>query len=265
MSYTIENYLNEYSTFKKYIVYEFRNIGGIGDMLRFYSFLFSVCMKHKIRLYYLQTGIEIEKYIQLKHKIMYITPQEISHSAVLNIDNIDDIEKLQDNIYYIAYPNHLYSVYNIEIAFSPLNNILYFTDEIVTFANKILNSSNYNSVHLRLGDKFLEVEQQYIICKDDKREYNEDKLIDFFKNNKNIVFFCDNMKYKQKMKELFPDIIVTNLKIGHTALNCTTQNESFNTVVEFYLLSNSAHIYKASDSGFSIMASKFNNIPITNI
>jgi len=45
-------------------------------------------------------------------------------------------------------------------------------------------------------------------------------------------------------------------------LTNTTMQQILDAISEFYLLTNSEHIYYASMSGFSIIASKFNNIQI---
>jgi hypothetical protein len=50
--------------------------------------------------------------------------------------------------------------------------------------------------------------------------------------------------------------------IGHTALRNTTSKQVLDAITEFYLLANANAIFAASESGFSIMASKFNNIPL---
>jgi len=43
-------------------------------------------------------------------------------------------------------------------------------------------------------------------------------------------------------------------------LSNTTNKQILDAITEFYILSNSHLIYSASNSGFSKMASKFNNI-----
>ena len=123
--------------------------------------------------------------------------------------------------------------------------------------------SNYISIHLRLGDKYLEIEQKYINCIDDTRSYNEQVLFNFIEeNNKStILFFCDNGSYKQTIKNKYENIIITSCSICHTGLENSTYNQVLDTITEFYLLVNSEKIYSASYSGFSLAASRFKNIP----
>ena len=75
-----------------------------------------------------------------------------------------------------------------------------------------------------------------------------------------ILFFCDNNKYKLKIKNEYNNIIITDANIGHTSLLNTTEKQVLDTITEFYLLTNSQLIYAASKSGFSYMASRFNNV-----
>ena len=113
-----------------------------------------------------------------------------------------------------------------------------------------------------MGDKYLETPQNYIGCTHDSRIFSEEKIDEFINQSKNHIFFCcDNNSYKLKMKERY-DILITNCNIGHTSLSNTTDSQVLDAITEFYILTNSTMIYAASYSGFSIMASKFNNIPL---
>ena len=67
------------------------------------------------------------------------------------------------------------------------------------------------------------------------------------------------------MKNKYNNIIIPDSCIGHTSLTNTTDKQILDAVSEFYLLSNSKEIYKASHSGFSTIASKFNKIPLITI
>jgi len=146
-----------------------------------------------------------------------------------------------------------------------IQDIFYFTEEVVMNKDVVLYPmiSNYISIHLRLGDKYLETEKQFIQCPDDTRLYNEEALFKFIEeNNKStILFFCDNNSYKQNIKNKYKNIIITSGSICHTAFLCSTYKEVLDTITEFYLLVNSEKIYAASNSGFSIAASRFKNIP----
>jgi hypothetical protein len=261
----LEKYLENFESFDKIIVYKFGKLnGGIGDLTKFFIYLLQICIKYNIRLYYLLLDNEIDNFLQLKYTKMYLNTNELKD--ITYIRNINQIANLQSNMYYIVTPNIFYNIFKYDNILISLNKIFTFSDIIIKNAKKIIDDKEYISVHLRLGDKHLEVDKKYVCVQNDEREFNEQKLFDFLENNKDktILFFCDNETYRKKIKERF-NVTITNFKIGHTSFIITSELEIMNTVTEFYLLANSIHIYKASYSGFSIMASKFMNIPITDI
>ena len=151
-----------------------------------------------------------------------------------------------------------------------LNEVFYFDDLVTQNVSNILPSlpENYISIHLRLGDKFLETDQKFVLVKHDTRQYSEDTLYKFIEehSDQNILFFCDNNSYKQKIKKKYQKIILTDTRIGHTSLSNTTEQQTLDAVTDFYLLSNSQLIYavgrnrQAHISGFSQMAAKFHNV-----
>ena len=89
--------------------------------------------------------------------------------------------------------------------------------------------------------------------------YLEDHVAD------TLVFFCDNADFKRKIKIQYPHIYVTDYVIGHTGLHNTTDEQIFNSVTEFYILTQSERICAISQSGFSLVASKFKNIPLIQL
>jgi hypothetical protein len=101
----------------------------------------------------------------------------------------------------------------------------------------------------------------------DTRSFSEEKIYKFIEehHNENIYFCCDNNSYKIKLKEKYNNIIVTNSDIGHTSLLNTTSKQVLDAITEYYILTNSKAIYAGSKSGFSVTASKFNNILLINI
>ena len=253
-----------YDSLTKYVVYDFQlSYGGIGDCIKFFMFVLNICMKNNIKLYYLVNNLLIERYLRLRYEKMYITNSEISNKKLLSDPN--QIHNISPNIFYIVNPIMFYNLFS----YNDIHSIY----EIFTFAEAVSNNvaqifphsdKNYISIHLRLGDQFLETDSKFVLCKDDKRDYSEEKIHTFIKNNSNkmIVFFCDNHSYKKMIKEKYSNICVTNGDIGHTSLANTTDIQVMNTVTEFYILIHSREIYAASYSGFSTIASKFNNVPL---
>ena len=244
----MENYIDNFNNFDKISIYDFKlGEGGIGDYLKFYMIILIKCMRNNIKFYHKINNIEIEKYIKLKYDFLYISSEEIS-----KLKNVT-IEKP-----FKYYRNKNYNG-NIH-----LNEIFYFDDIVKTNVKNILSSlpSNYISIHLRLGDKFLETDKKYVLCKNNTRYFSSEKIFKFIEDNndKSIIFFCDNNSEKLKVKNKYKNIIISTAQIGHTSLSNTTNKQILDSITEFYILSNSQLIYSASNSGFSKMASKFNYI-----
>lgn len=247
----MDHYLLHFDNYEEAAIYDFKlGDGGIGDCIKHFVYLLEKCMEKKKKIYYLINDAPIEKYLILKHNKMYIRRDEFKN-----------LKK-----YYIYRPQELYKIYQSN------NNLRY--DTIFTFSQKIVNNSllllpkglnNYISLHLRLGDKHLETNKYFVICKNDVRKYNINKIDEIIKNNDNIIFFCDNNEFKEKMREKHNKLIILNSKIGHTSLKNTSESQIIDTITEFYIMTNSQKIIAASNSGFSSIASKFKKIPFSNI
>jgi hypothetical protein len=246
----MDDYINKFDSFNKIIVYNFESgWGGIGDYIKFFMFVLESCIKNNTRLYYKKNNLETEKYIKLKYDKMYIEED--------NINQLGCVEIVQPQMYYTT----VTCDYSIDI-----KDVFYFTDEVKINCNKLFPADilSYTSIHLRLGDKYLETDMQFIECKEDVRTFSEEKIHNFIEENHktNLFFCCDNNNYKLKIKEKYDNITITNCDIGHTSLCNTTKQQVLDGITEFYILSNSELIYAASYSGFSLMASKINKIPL---
>ena len=83
-------------------------------------------------------------------------------------------------------------------------DIFYFTNEVKTNSKLLLpNIEKYTSIHLRLGDKYLETSMKFIQAKKNTRKYDESRINKYIEENissNNLVFFCDNQKFKNKIK-----------------------------------------------------------------
>lgn len=194
-------------------------------------------------------NIEIEKYLKLKYDALNITANEVSKLRYVAIKSPYDF-----------YGSVHYN-YNTQ-----LDQVFYFDESVMLNVNSILSSPpcSYISVHLRLGDKFLETDKNCVLVQDDTRTFSEEKMNAFIKQKKDehILFFCDNETYKQQMKTKHANLIITTSEIGHTSLSNTTSRQILDAVTELYVLSNSQLIYAASESGFSKIASKFNDVKL---
>jgi hypothetical protein len=259
----MEEYIDKYDSFKKKIVYDFQlGAGGIGDCIKYFMYILNICIKNNIRLYYKKNNILIEKYLLLKYNKMYINRNDIDRCESILLRNF---EHINEDIYCIMNPGACYDSCYHWTPMLPIKEVFSFSDEVLLNSRNLLseNITNYISIHLRLGDKHLETDKSFLLAWNDSRNYNEERLFKFIENNsdKNIIFFCDNNSYKLKIKNLYNNIIITSCDIGHTSLLNTTESQVLNSITEFYLMTKSEKIYGASESGFSITASKFHNIP----
>ena len=259
----MENYFKNYDNFTKKVVYKFTPVdGGVGDYIKYFMYLLNLCMKYEIKMYYLPNTI-IDCFIKLKYPQMYIKISQITNYIYL--DDVDDLNGINDYNFYIveAWKMHKFHSMVYDSITQKVSDYFYFINAIKVNALKQSLSENYISIHVRLGDKFLETDKANVLVKDDVRHFDEDALFDFIekKSDKNILFFCDNYSYKQKIKNKYEYVNITEYKIGHTSLSSTTVEEAFNGITEFYILTNSTEIYTPTESGFSIVASKFNQVP----
>jgi hypothetical protein len=263
----MDSYMLKYDSFKKKIVYDFRlHSGGIGDCIKFFMYALMLCMKHDIQIYYLVHNIPIEKYLKLKFEKMYITENRITEMQ--NIAE-NDISNINTDIYNIITPFAFYDSFNFNSILINFNEVFKITDEVKINSEIICspNINDYISIHLRLGDQYLETDHSFVQCKYDTRSYNEDTLCKFIEDNcdKPIIFFCDNNSFKLKIKNKYNNLIITTADIGHTSFYNTTDKQALDALTEFFLMSNSVKIISASYSGFPIVASKFKNIPLIEL
>jgi hypothetical protein len=249
----MEKYIKNFELFNEIIVYDFSIVsGGIGDCIKYFMYILDSCIRNNIKLYYKKNNIELENYIKLKYPIMYINTNDI----------LSNYKIVNPSIYY-SYVNNSYSKNNNGYCIN-INDVFYFSREVIANSQYIFPPYliDYISIHLRLGDKFLEIEKELIYCKEDTRNFSENMIDKIIKDNedKYIFFCCDNNSFRQNIKEKYNNIIISNGDIVHTCYS-TSNKQILDTITEFYILTNSKKIYGASQSGFSIVAANFNNIP----
>ena len=69
--------------------------------------------------------------------------------------------------------------------------------------------------------------------------------------------------WQYRIKNKYSNIILTTVEVVHTGFKNIDEKKILDTITEFYIMTNSDEIIAFSESGFPIIASKFNNIPIT--
>lgn len=260
----MDKYIQDYDNYSTTIVFYFTyGSGGIGDMLKYFMYLLDFCIKNKIKLKYFLNDYPINNYIKLNYNKMY--EKKTQGSNYVEITHQSQLTELRKNVKYLVQPFILYKINDIckYIPFS-ISNVFYFTKEITDMYSVI---KPYHSIHLRLGDKFIETPEHFKACPNDVRQYNEEALVRYIRENseKRHLFFCDSRKYKNKIRETFSSIRIIDHDIGHTSYVNTSNKQMKNTIVDFYLLCKSEKIIAASKSGFSEVASYFYNTPLKRI
>lgn len=280
----VQEYIDKWEQFDKNIVYDFSiGHGGIADCIKFFIYTLESCIKNNYKLYYKQNNIQIEKYIKLKYNKLYITNsqlQKLDNYTTINPHNIinlfltsqqqtgakscrkagavGDINGVRNPIS-LARLDTSYFNFNHKI-----EDLFEFSDEVKLNRDKLVPPSirDYISIHVRLGDKFLETDNNFIICKWDQRYYSNTRIYKFIEDNlnKNIFLCSDNNQYKKELKLRYKNLIIANSDIGHTGHHNTSQKQVLDTITEFYILTNSKLIFSGSGSGFSYIASQFKMI-----
>jgi hypothetical protein len=263
----MDDYIKNFESYTKIVVYDFKlGNGGIGDYCKFFMYVLCLCIKHKFRVYYVLNDIPIETYMRLKYNQMYINRYEIPQANRIKTES-----EMFDTDCIIVTSDIFYNTYTYDAITLRISDVFEFSNTIILNSQRLFSRrpSDYIALHLRLGDKYLETDMSYVVCKEDERTFDADKLLLFIEENhqRNIVFFCDNNQFKQIIKFKYDQIIITDCNIGHTSLYNTTDDQILDTISEFYIMCNSSHIYSATPyfSGFAAMAAKFKNIPISDI
>ena len=248
----MEQYLRNYGSYEKSLIYSFSlGQGGVGDCIKFFIAVLNECIDTKKKIYYLITDAPVEEFIKLNYPQFYITK-----SRLVTLNN-----------YEIREPTFYYNSFNYEQITIPINTIFHFSDIIIDNKKKLFPESiNYYSIHVRLGDKYLETDKTFVLCKEDTRTYNNQKICEYIESlDGNVLLFSDNNEFKLRMKNKYKKIIILNSSIGHTSLSNTSRQQTIDTITEFYILTMSDNIAVNTKSGFSMMASKFNKIPVIEL
>ena len=171
----MEDYINNYDSYNSCYIYDFKlGDGGIGDYIKFFMMILSECIEKKIRVYHIVNNIEIEKYIKFKFDKM-----NIDRKKIFKLKNVT-----------IKKP---YMYYNkVDLNFKVcIGDVFVFDDIIKENVKKILPNipKKYISLHLRLGDKFLETEKKFVVCKNDIRIFSEEKLFELIENKKIVQLY----------------------------------------------------------------------------
>ena len=293
-------------------VYHDKSTSGIGDFLRGCIFLRE---QNRERFNISYSCHPISKYIssEFTGKINPKDIVDIYHQTVANYGKIYSLDKLKETFYYTIQNTHpaiISSMYSPLLYPAPndivVNNFLNHTinetdriflqnnikfDYIINHAFKELNLSDYNVVHVRLGDHAalqnkLKIKDPKIINQLNYKNFNIDQehlaykiFANFCKDRKKTILLSDNNQLKktvsQLAKNLKLDIDVIHTKSNHCSnkpgLVCThndvSEAELFYVALDMKIMSKASSISGYSvypwGSGFSYAMAKIYDIPLT--
>jgi hypothetical protein len=230
------------------IVYQYnQNNGGIADFIKFFLHTLDVCETNNINNLYIDINHPIKQYININKKYIISKRLIINFYNISNLDkncNIKDLLKRNNlilkpidfysfNINFelhndIDFNNNIHKKYNIYDYFN-------FTDLIYERLNNY--NYNYNCIHIRMGDKFLEIKPSSSYCKNDNRNINIDNILSIINKiniNDHLYLFSDNNEIKKiiinKYKNIntfYNDII----NISNDYNNAINYNEALINVI----------------------------------
>jgi hypothetical protein len=271
------------------------NSSGLGDFLRgcyfilefceTYNFQFKIIFNNCISKFLLIKTHDLERFDKVLKGIRVCRNNNFREFVVKNNDIIKDQLKDNKNImaYFVDYvvklPQYSGNVFMYCTAF-PINEIpeknkehmrkfLEPTNEMQLTINQTLDDLNITSkqyivIHIRAGDSYL---------KEDNDTFTNGYIHNLVNNIKNVVSLEDNYlliadsnDVKKIIHKFFPNFKTLVKPITHFGEGVVLEEEKVkNTLIDFYLLSQSKSIFSYSayehGSGFSYWCAKTFNIP----
>jgi len=255
---------------------------GFGDFLRGCFCLIQICNIHGLDFDIDVSNHPISKYINnqeinptinyneiLRNTIEMYYPKEHDNNKAKQIYTllVNEIRNENSEIYYMfmnSFP--FFKIKQIEIDFikSRIEPNLTMQTEIDLTLNELnLISKEFSVIHIRSGDRFLVYNSK---TSDNSFENELFKYLEPLLNNQDTKYLIISDNYKLKL--LFSEFknCVFSMKpithLGHSKLN---DDNVKNTLIDFYLMSQSKNIYAISNydhgSGFSKWCSVIYNIP----
>ena len=281
-----------------HIIYQYKyknnvSVTGLGDFIRccFYILQFSDnyninidfnVYKHPIKTYlkYFLNKEDISKSISNnisffeKKNYTYFTKNNIIDYYYYNIDNdlfkfIKQIETYDKHkyLYLINHPDEtrIFEQHKIKIRelFEPVYELQMKIENMLTSLNLIKHK--YKIIHVRLNDDSFNGDY---INFTDKQTINIINTINAIKKTTtdDIFLLCSNNVFKKHIIQQTPNIKTIFSEISHIGESTITTDDSLiNTLIDFYIMSYSNHIYSFSvyehGSGFSKWCAVMYNIP----
>ena len=271
------------------------NGSGLGDFLRgcyfilefceTYNFQFKIIFNNCISKFLLIKTHDLERFDNVLKGISVCRNNNFREFDVKNNDIIKDQLKDNKNImadfvdYVVKLPQYSGNVFMYCIAF-PINEIpeknkehmrkfLEPTNEMQLTINQTLDDLNITSkqyivIHIRSGDSYLKEENDTFT-----NGYIRDLITNIKKDinsENNYLLIADSNDVKKIIQKYFPNFKTLMNPITHFGEGVILEEEKVkNTLIDFYLLSQSKSIFSYSayqhGSGFSYWCAKTFNIP----
>ena len=281
-------YQNKYENGKE-------NGSGLGDFLRgcyfilefceTYNFQFKIIFNNCISKFLLIKTHDLERFDNVLKGISICRNNNFREYVVENNCIINDVLKDTKNImadfvdYVVKLPQYSGNVFMYCIAF-PINEIpeknkqhmrkfLEPTNEMQLTINQTLDDLNITSkqyivIHIRSGDSYLKEENDTFT-----NGYIRDLITNIKKDinsENNYLLIADSNDVKKIIQKYFPNFKTLMNPITHFGEGVILEEEKVkNTLIDFYLLSQSKSIFSYSayqhGSGFSYWCAKTFNIP----
>lgn len=253
----------------KYILYQYsHHCGGLGDFFKFFIHAHEIAQQYHTPLL---VWIEhpMAKYVIIKQREMLFQHDKTYQQVYKPISQM--MREPCDAV--MIRPADFYATCFLPCSFPnarvfPLYDYFAFHHHVYNIADNRMTST-FDSIHVRCGDKHLELVPSWNICPhDDRTPADTSRLISHIlheqaQDGRALVLFTDNNHLKRTVKREFPQVTVFEDTLVHTGLRYSDRqlfhDGLVNTLVDFVLLSRSETIYVTSNSGFPWMAHLFSN------
>lgn len=279
----MEEYISEYRNYDKKAAFYFKtsddHCGGIGDYIKFLSFLVNMGMKYGIAVYCIDFGNVSDQFLRLRYSEMHVGFEEISDNMVVfgasdRFTKEEEFNELKPGVFNVIHVASLFNFDGSQVSGGclfpsgiKLSDIFHFDSKVIENVPSSLKNTKYTSIHIRIGS-FAHLDPFY---QANGSSFNKDRLDRFLRkvNNSRKVFLCtDDLALKRKLKSEYEDLLVTDFKPVHTGDIHADERGVLNTITDLLILANSEEIFIADDdrvSGFSVCASKFENISLRKL
>ena len=254
--------------------------GGLADIMKFTLLMVDRCMAMGIRFRLtMRPQVPVYRFLKLRFPEMMVLDFDMDEPYT-SIGNLDELRYLEEGSEVTIMPYPMYSHFGDGEAHVramlglriPGRLLFELSPEVVVLGDSIiaerLGGVGYVGLHVRMGDRFLEMPQREIVALNDVRVWDQRDVVDALSGpwgGEHVLICCDNRGLRDSLELDFPHARSSGLEVGHVSYPSTAPSVARSAVVEFYLLSRARCIAYASVSGFAVMAAQFSGIPCERI